>query len=324
MTEKSSRGFEQYGTIQISYGHTVRVYESSAASGPHIWMKTQLAEDQGNMAAEEATAHMDLLQAMTLRGLLDEFIEGVPERWTHGNVLHAKADKAWREANPGLVLNQRRRSCQCCAFGNHEFRCACDGKGCCHPHHHKPSVPEHRHDFVGDSDTCVGIEGCPLTYAEHKAAQREGAMQEALERLGEVEPEPLCGVCGHPEERHTHTLPEEGYQAYCAECPEIPGVDEYHEYAQGMRAHREADMNIGDLLSETSVRDKVIRELTDDPERSARLDEVQQKLRVAVLVAVEALRPVMVNGSDDAAVGPVATLITREFVEHVVREALRN
>ncbi len=229
MVEKNSRGFEQYGEVGTTYGHTVRVYESSAARGPHVWVNTRPTVTPYSDFAE-TTVHLDLLQAMTLRGMLDEFIEGVPERWEHGGMLLSVADKAWREANPGLVLNQRRRSCQCCAFGNHEFPCTCDGQGCCHADKH---VPEHEHDFVGDSDTCVGFDGCTLTYAEHKAAQREQAMGEALKRLGEPEEppgspvEPSCGICGHEETRHTHTLPEEGYRAYCPECG--PAV-EFHEF----------------------------------------------------------------------------------------------
>lgn len=30
------------------------------------------------------------------------------------------------------------------------------------------AVPDHRHDFVGDQDTCVGLHGCPLTWGEYK------------------------------------------------------------------------------------------------------------------------------------------------------------
>jgi hypothetical protein len=146
MAELSSRGFEQYGEIETTYGHTVRVYESSAASGPHLWLKTKLVAERSTHALppEEATAHLDLLQAITVRALLDEFIEGVPERWANGTSLLLKADKAWREANPELVLEQTRRNCQCCASGNHDFRCTCDGEGCCHPGHHAPAqdVPD--------------------------------------------------------------------------------------------------------------------------------------------------------------------------------------
>lgn len=29
-------------------------------------------------------------------------------------------------------------------------------------------VMEHRHDFVGDQDTCVGLHGCPLTWGDFK------------------------------------------------------------------------------------------------------------------------------------------------------------
>jgi hypothetical protein len=41
--------------------------------------------------------------------------------------------------------------------------------------------------------------------------------------------EPLCAVegCGHPEERHTTSLPEEGSEEYCAECD---GSVSYHDF----------------------------------------------------------------------------------------------
>jgi hypothetical protein len=35
----SERGFDHYPPIPSAYGGEVRVYESSAASGPHIWLK---------------------------------------------------------------------------------------------------------------------------------------------------------------------------------------------------------------------------------------------------------------------------------------------
>lgn len=40
--------------------------------------------------------------------------------------------------------------------------------------------------------------------------------------------EPLCTVegCGHPEDRHTRELPEEGYREYCTECVQ----NEYHSF----------------------------------------------------------------------------------------------
>lgn len=35
----SDRGFDAYPPIPSEYGGEVRVYESSAASGPHIWLR---------------------------------------------------------------------------------------------------------------------------------------------------------------------------------------------------------------------------------------------------------------------------------------------
>lgn len=33
------------------------------------------------------------------------------------------------------------------------------------------SIPPHRHDFVGDEDTCVVYTECPVTWAAHRTAQ---------------------------------------------------------------------------------------------------------------------------------------------------------
>jgi hypothetical protein len=45
----------------------------------------------------------------------------------------------------------------------------------------------------------------------------------------ECQPEPVCAVegCGHLEERHTCSLPEEGSEDYCTECD---GSVSYHSF----------------------------------------------------------------------------------------------
>lgn len=100
MAEMNERGFEQYGDIETAYGHVIRVYESSAASGPHVWVSTVQTEETGarcGMEPEEATAHLNLVQAMRLRARLDEFIQGVPTRWTRGAAMY---ENALRELTP--------------------------------------------------------------------------------------------------------------------------------------------------------------------------------------------------------------------------------
>lgn len=64
--EVSSRGFKHMSTVEGTYPEPwdLRVYESSSAMAPHIW----LAMSQGNHA------HMTLEQAEQLRDQLDYLI----------------------------------------------------------------------------------------------------------------------------------------------------------------------------------------------------------------------------------------------------------
>jgi hypothetical protein len=79
-TATNDRGFLAYagGPIETDYGHTIRVQESSAASGPHVWLFIGEGDQPGT------DPHLDLEQAIALRAALDQFIEGVPERWANG------------------------------------------------------------------------------------------------------------------------------------------------------------------------------------------------------------------------------------------------
>jgi len=67
----SARGFEHYGSTETAYRNTVSVYESSAASGPHLWLSID----------DDATAHMTLEQAKEIRDRLDFAIRRAGERW---------------------------------------------------------------------------------------------------------------------------------------------------------------------------------------------------------------------------------------------------
>lgn len=66
--ETSDRGFRHYEPTPTSYGHEVRIYESSAAMEPHLWLSVELtpenARDAGsNIEPGRQAAHMTLDQA---------------------------------------------------------------------------------------------------------------------------------------------------------------------------------------------------------------------------------------------------------------------
>lgn len=89
-TPANDRGFLAYagGPIPTSYGHEIRVQESSAASGPHVWL---FISDSSRV--EGHNPHLSLDQAVALRAALDQFIEGVPERWDGGEQLLAETKR---------------------------------------------------------------------------------------------------------------------------------------------------------------------------------------------------------------------------------------
>ena len=72
--------------IATSYGHTIRVKESSNASGPHVWM---FISDSPVVSGHDPQLSLD--EAIALRAALDQFIEGVPGRWTGGAEMLAEA-----------------------------------------------------------------------------------------------------------------------------------------------------------------------------------------------------------------------------------------
>ncbi len=74
----SDRGFLYHSPIETAYGAIVRFYESSAASGPHIWMAVEqpppvLASDLPQHPGR-VHAHMTLDQARAVRESLDHII----------------------------------------------------------------------------------------------------------------------------------------------------------------------------------------------------------------------------------------------------------
>ncbi len=74
-TITSDRGFDRLPPIPSTYAGDVRVYESSAADGPHIWLK--------------ATAPANLNE---------------PEGRTVEAPLHLTAENAWRLAGQVMML----------------------------------------------------------------------------------------------------------------------------------------------------------------------------------------------------------------------------
>ncbi|MFD0856651.1 hypothetical protein ACFQ07_30750 [Actinomadura adrarensis] len=84
----NDRGFLTYngGPIPTAYGHDITVQESSAASGPHVWL---FIRETPNTDCPDP--HLNLEQAVQLRAALDQFIESVPARWDGGAELVAEA-----------------------------------------------------------------------------------------------------------------------------------------------------------------------------------------------------------------------------------------
>ena len=94
----NDRGFYDYagGEFATAYGHTITVRESSAAMGPHVWLFIG-----DSSVVEGHDVHLNLAQAVRLRAALDQFIEGVPERWPGGAEMLAEAKAHVQEESGG-------------------------------------------------------------------------------------------------------------------------------------------------------------------------------------------------------------------------------
>jgi hypothetical protein len=234
MAELSQRGFEQYGEVETTYGHTVRVYESSAAKGPHVWVNTVLLPETAGRGRkpEETTAHLDLVQALRVRDMLSEFIDGVPERWTDGARLYREA----REQVYGMPPDEPEKPV--CSFCGHEEA------------RHTTSLPEEgRRDYCTE---CAGedefhtLHGRPELPQERLVMQVRGilppgapewwirAVTHAVGTSWTSESEPpvedVCG-CGHVRSQHTKTTDMRG--ASCQMCGALGGNTIYdwrHEF----------------------------------------------------------------------------------------------
>lgn len=65
---RSNRGFDSLPGIPGAYGGEARVYESSAASGPHLWLHVEVPADLNEPAGPtvEATLHLTAEDAVKL------------------------------------------------------------------------------------------------------------------------------------------------------------------------------------------------------------------------------------------------------------------
>jgi hypothetical protein len=81
----SDRGFAQYGTVSTPDGLEVRVYESSSAEEPHVWLSLEgdchLRSEprpcpgiECGIAEGHAAAHLNIERAQQVRDLLDEWL----------------------------------------------------------------------------------------------------------------------------------------------------------------------------------------------------------------------------------------------------------
>jgi hypothetical protein len=73
----SDRGFRHFDEIPSKCGGGVRTYESSAASGPHVWVSIECPEDLNRPLGvfTQAVAHLTLDDATRLRDQLTWLIE---------------------------------------------------------------------------------------------------------------------------------------------------------------------------------------------------------------------------------------------------------
>lgn len=78
----TDRGFKHMPPIPSKYGGAVRIYESSAATGPHVWLLAESPVDMNNQDGPtvEAVIHLNAenawLLAEQLRWLLEHHYQG--------------------------------------------------------------------------------------------------------------------------------------------------------------------------------------------------------------------------------------------------------
>jgi hypothetical protein len=91
----SNRGFVQGRPIPSAYGGAVKVYESSAAEAPHVWVMVwspvNLNEPDG--PSQEAVAHLTLDNAIRLRDQLGHLTTRMVNDW--GVETHHHGDREY-------------------------------------------------------------------------------------------------------------------------------------------------------------------------------------------------------------------------------------
>lgn len=77
------RGFHIYGEpVVCTYGSEVSVYESSAADGPHVWLKVKCdGEILHHQPEGEGVSHLNEEQARAVIARLQAWVDEIPERW---------------------------------------------------------------------------------------------------------------------------------------------------------------------------------------------------------------------------------------------------
>jgi hypothetical protein len=70
-TTTSDRGFDALPEIPGAYGGSIRVYESSAASGPHLWLN---ALERVGAEGTQATMHLSAENAWRLSEQLQKLV----------------------------------------------------------------------------------------------------------------------------------------------------------------------------------------------------------------------------------------------------------
>lgn len=81
--EENVRGFHIYGEPVIcTYGTAVRVYESSSAEGPHVWLNVTVDPRRlKDQPSGEGTAHLNEQQARDVVARLLAWLDEIPSRW---------------------------------------------------------------------------------------------------------------------------------------------------------------------------------------------------------------------------------------------------
>ncbi len=81
--ERGDRGFHGYGEpMKDTYGSLLEVYESSAAGGPHVWVKVDASAWDRSGEPARATAHLNVEQARALIARVQAFLDEIPSRWS--------------------------------------------------------------------------------------------------------------------------------------------------------------------------------------------------------------------------------------------------